>query len=132
VEFRYAVPKSILIADDSQMVRAGLRRFLERDLGFTVCGEAVDGLDALEKVPQLEPDLVILDLAMPRMNGLETARELRKLPVNVPIILFTMHSDALHFRDIEKAGIDAVVAKTNLRELKQNIENLLVRNGAEV
>jgi DNA-binding NarL/FixJ family response regulator len=121
--------KSILIVDDSDMVRASLRKFLEREPGFKVCGEAFDGLDALEKVPQLEPDLVILDLAMPRMNGLQAARKLRSLPVNIPIILFTMYSDALQFRDVRDAGVDAVVAKTNLVGLKQNIANLLARNG---
>jgi DNA-binding NarL/FixJ family response regulator len=117
--------KSILIVDNSDMVRASLRKFLEREMGFKVCGEASDGLDALEKVPQLEPDLVILDLAMPRMNGLQAARKLRTLPVNIPIILFTMYSDALQLRDVEDAGVDAVVAKTNLVGLQQNIENLL-------
>jgi DNA-binding NarL/FixJ family response regulator len=124
-EFRYVLAKSILIVDNSDMVRASLRKFLEREMGFKVCGEASDGLDALEKVPQLEPDLVILDLAMPRMNGLQAARKLRTLPVNIPIILFTMYSDALQFRDVEDAGVDAVVAKTNLLGLRLNIENLL-------
>jgi DNA-binding NarL/FixJ family response regulator len=66
--------KSLLIVDNSDMVRASLRRFLEREMGFKVCSAASDGLDALEKVPQLEPDRVILDLAMPRMNGLQAAR----------------------------------------------------------
>ena len=67
--------KSILIVDNSGMVRASLHKFLEQEMGFKVCGEASDGLDALEKVPQFEPDLVILDLAMPPMNGLQTARD---------------------------------------------------------
>ena len=103
-EFRYVLAKSILIVANSDMVRASLRKFLGREPGFNVCGEAVDGLDALEKVPQLEPDLVILDLAMPRMNGLQPARKLRSLPVNIPVILFTMYSDALQFRDVEDAA----------------------------
>ena len=90
-----------------------------------MCGEACDGLDALQKMPQLEPDLVILDLAMPPMNGLQAARKLRTPPGKYPIILFTMYSDALQFRDVEDAGVDALVAKTNLVGLKQNIENLL-------
>jgi DNA-binding NarL/FixJ family response regulator len=122
--------KSILIVDDSDMVRASLRKFLEWELGLMVCGEACDGVDALQKVAQLEPDLIILDLAMPLMNGLQAARELRSLPVNIPIILFTMHSDALQFDDVKAAGIDAVIAKTNLVGLQRNIENLLALNGA--
>ena len=124
-EFSCVLAKSILVVDNSDMVRASLRKFLERELGFKVCGEACDGLDALEKMPQLEPDLVILDLAMPPMNGLQAARKLRTPPGKYPIILFTMYSDALQFRDVEDAGVDALVAKTNLVGLKQNIENLL-------
>ena len=73
-------------------------------MGFKVCREAFDGRDALEKAPQLEPDLVILDLAMPRMNGLQVARKLRSLPVHIKVILFTMYSDALQFRDVEDAA----------------------------
>jgi CheY-like chemotaxis protein len=83
-EFSCVLAKSILVVDNSDMVRASLRKFLEREMGFKVCGEASDGLDALEKVPQLEPDLVILDLGMPPMNGLQAARKLRTLPVNIP------------------------------------------------
>jgi DNA-binding NarL/FixJ family response regulator len=117
--------KCILIVDDSDNLRNSLRKFLERELGLTVCGEAVDGLDALEKVAHLSSDLIILDMVMPRMNGLETAREVRNVRVLAPIILFTMHSDALEFYDVQAAGIDAVVAKTNLIGLRQNIESLL-------
>jgi len=64
------------------------------------------------------------------VNGLQAARKLRSLPVNIPVILFTMYSDALQFRDVEDAGVDAVVAKTNLVGLKKNIENLLNEAGS--
>ena len=71
------VTKHILLVDDSELIRLATRHFLESQTGFEVCGEAVDGIDALEKAGHLNSDLIILDIAMPRMNGLQTARELR-------------------------------------------------------
>jgi len=71
------VPKSVLIVDDHEAVRRELRRLFQSQPDFTVCGEAVDGVDAISKAEQLSPDLVILDLAMPEMNGLEAAGALR-------------------------------------------------------
>jgi len=105
-----------------------LRRFLEENPDFEVCGEAVDGVDAVEKATRLAPDLVILDLAMPRMNGLEAAHQIKSMPSHTPVILFTMHSEALQFLNVADAGIDAVVTKTNLAALKQNIDNLLAED----
>ena len=90
------MPKCILIVDDSYAIRSATRHFLETQTGFTVCGEATDGIDAIEKTRHLTPDLIILDLAMPRMNGLEAA------------------------------GISAVVSKTDLPALQHHIEELLV------
>ena len=72
--------KNILIVDDSFVIRAATRHFLEEETDFTVCGEAIDGLDALEKAEQLHPDLIILDLAMPRMDGLQAAVKLGLCP----------------------------------------------------
>src|ERR1700720_1422717 len=84
------MPKCILIVDDSYAIRSATRHFLETQTEFAVCGEATDGIDAIEKTRHLTPDLIILDLAMPRMNGLEAARKLRAMSVKAPIILFTM------------------------------------------
>jgi chemotaxis response regulator CheB len=67
------VVKSILIVDDNPSVRHFLRSYLESQPGFQVCGEAVDGMDAIEKSRDLHPDLIVLDFAMPRMNGLDAA-----------------------------------------------------------
>jgi DNA-binding NarL/FixJ family response regulator len=119
------MPKSILIVDDSLVVRAATRHFLESQTQYEVCGEAVDGLDAIEKARHLGPDLIILDLQMPRMNGLQTARELRKLNVDAPIILFTMYADAVRPADAAKAGITAVVNKDDLEALRARVEILL-------
>jgi DNA-binding NarL/FixJ family response regulator len=118
--------KSILLVDDSAVIRTATRHFLESQPGFEVCGEAGDGIQALEKARDLKPDLIILDLAMPHMNGLQTARELRVRKLTVPIILFTWHADAVPFEQAEAAGITAVVSKTNPAELHSHVNALLV------
>lgn len=118
--------KCILIADDSEPIRCVTRLFLERETEFEVCGEAVDGVDALEKACQLRPDLIILDLQMPRMNGLEAARELRAMRMSAPIILFTLYGDVVRPEDALAAGVSAVVPKTNLPALREHIDKLLV------
>ena len=106
------MPKCILIVDDHEHTRKLIRNFLEGLDGF-VCGEAVDGLDALQKVASLNPDLMVLDFQMPRMNGLEAARVLmlnQMLPT-VPIILFTIHKDVLRPADMAALGIKVVMSK---------------------
>lgn len=123
------LPKCIFIVDDSPTIRTAVRNFLDRQPGFKVCGEAVDGFDALEKVRDLSPDLIILDMAMPRMNGLQTARELRAKLIRVPIILFTMHAEELRPQDAEASGISAVVPKTDLDFLQFQIDKLLVASA---
>ena len=79
--------KCILIVDDSGPVRTMTRHFLESQPGVEVHGEAVEGLDALEKARHLSPNLIILDLQMPRMNGLQAACELRTMMVQAPIMV---------------------------------------------
>jgi DNA-binding NarL/FixJ family response regulator len=119
------VTKNILIVDDSELIRVATRHFLESQSGFKVCGEAVDGIDALEKASHLNPDLIILDIAMPRMNGLQTARELRARMHRVPIILFTWYADAVQPEDAAAAGISAVISKSNPAALQNHIKSLL-------
>jgi DNA-binding NarL/FixJ family response regulator len=120
------VTKNILIVDDSEAIRTATRHFLGNQTEYAVCGEAIDGLDAIEKARHLDPDLIILDLAMPRMNGLQVARALRSMRIGAPIILFTMYAEAIQPADIMAAGINAVVSKTNLTDLQEQIESLLV------
>jgi len=122
---RVTVTKYILIVDDSELIRLATRHFLESQPGFKVCGEAVDGIDALEKASHLNPDLIILDIAIPRMNGLQTARELRARMYRMPIILFTWYADAVQPADIEAAGISAVISKTNPAALQSHVHSLL-------
>jgi DNA-binding NarL/FixJ family response regulator len=119
------VTKYILLVDDSELIRLATRHFLESQTGFKVCGEAVDGIDALEKASHLHPDLIILDIAIPRMNGLQTARELRARMQKMPIILFTWYADAVQPQDAEEAGITAVISKSNPAALQSHVVSLL-------
>jgi len=116
------VAKQILLVDDSELIRLANRHFLESQLGFVVCGEAVDGIDALEKAKHLNPDLIILDIAMPRMNVLQTARARM---YRVPIILFTWYADAVQPGDAAEAGITAVISKSNPGALQSHVKGLL-------
>ncbi len=119
------VPKHILIVDNSGPIRTATRQSVEDQPGCEVCGEAFDGLDALEKARLLMPDLIILDLVMPRMNGLQAARELRAMMIWVPIILFTLHADAVPPNEALAAGIDAIISKMDIPALHEHIESLL-------
>jgi two-component system response regulator EvgA len=104
------VAHRVFIVDDNPSVRTEIRSQLEAS-GFAVCGEAFDGLNALEQAPELSPDLIILDLSMPRMNGLDAARELRSICPNVPILLNTMHSAVNRSEASLPEGITGVVDK---------------------
>jgi len=101
----------ILIADDHEAVRRGLRSAV-LSAGWDLCGEAVHGQDAVEKVQQLHPDLVILDLSMPVMNGLDAAREIRKKAPNVKIVAFTMHESVQVREQTAMIGFHALAAKS--------------------
>jgi DNA-binding NarL/FixJ family response regulator len=103
--------KTVLIVDDNAVVRAPLRRLLESHPEFEVSGEAENGQDAIDKAELLKPDLIILDLAMPIMNGFEAAAILRKMLPQVRLILFTAHDGNQVHRLAQAAGINAVVAK---------------------
>jgi DNA-binding NarL/FixJ family response regulator len=119
------VPKCILIVDDHEYIRKSVRSFLESQAGYEVCGEAVDGYDAIEKAQELKPDLIILDMSMPRMGGVEAAPILKKLLPQTPIVLFTSHGSLSGF-DAQAVGIDVVVAKgSGMSALIDSLENLL-------
>lgn len=100
----------ILIVDDNPAVRAGIRSQLKAE-GMEICGEAIDGLDALRMAVELKPDLIVLDLSMPRMNGIEAARELKRICPSVPVILHTLYADVVRAKGILPEGVSAVVGK---------------------
>ena len=105
------MPKSILLVDDNATVRRLICRCLESESHLKVCGQAVDGHDAIEKAQRLKPDLIILDLSMPVMNGLEAAKILSKLMPHVPLVLLTAHDRELTEPHARAAGIATVISK---------------------
>jgi DNA-binding NarL/FixJ family response regulator len=102
---------TVLIVDDYAAIRTAIRARFASCSGLEVCGEAVDGIDAIDKARQLKPDLILLDMAMPRMNGIEAASVLKGLLPDVRIIAFTMYAEALRDSLAADVGIDAVLAK---------------------
>lgn len=108
---KYGVGKTVLIVDDNTALRTMLAAaFLSG--GFVTCGQAANGKDGIEVAKQIRPDLVILDLSMPVMNGLETARKIREIFPNTPMILFTLFGGGQLERDASKAGVSVVLPKT--------------------
>src|SRR5438270_7264472 len=102
--------KGILIADDSGPARQVVRAVLER-AGYAVCAEAIDGVDAVDKASELKPDLIVLDLRLPRLNGIEAAYVLRGRLPNTPIVLFTMFEISPSL--VSAAGINSIVRKSD-------------------
>jgi DNA-binding NarL/FixJ family response regulator len=103
--------RRILVIDDGDSVRDVIRIFLEH-AGFEVCGEAADGVQAIEQAKQLKPDLIVLDLAMPRMNGAEAASILNNTMPNTPIVLLTLYQNVLGSALASAVGVKAIVDKT--------------------
>jgi DNA-binding NarL/FixJ family response regulator len=106
------MPKRILIVDDSAIIRKTLRETLERQDGWEVCGEAANGREGIEKALRLKPDVIVLDLAMPVMNGLDAARELTRLVPWVPLLMFTNFETPRLKQEALSAGVSTLVSKS--------------------
>jgi len=107
------VAKGILIVDDNVVIRRSLRRILESIGEWKIVGEAADGREGIEKARELQPDLIVLDLAMPVMNGLEAARELNQIMPNVPLLMYSAFADKYMEKEAFSVGIKAVVSKAS-------------------
>ena len=116
----------ILVVDDHEVVRQGLRSLLEQGTTWTVCGEASNGREAVERALALKPDVVVLDLAMAELNGLEAARRLAKeLPRCALVVLSSHHEEAV-VREVVAAGVRAYVLKSQAaRELVLAVESVV-------
>ena len=118
-------PVRILIADDHEIVRQGVRAVLEAQDRWVVCGEAGNGREAVAKAVELQPDIVVLDISMPELNGLEATRQIRRA-VRAKILILTVHEADQVVAEVLEAGADGYLLKTDAgRKLVEAIHALL-------
>jgi DNA-binding NarL/FixJ family response regulator len=118
----------ILIAEDHVIVRQGFRTMLERD-GFQVVGEAGDGREAVRLARELRPDVAILDVGLPLLNGIDAAREIRKVSSRTRVILVTMYGEQDHLSSALRAGVRGYLLKTRAVEDLENAIREVYRGG---
>jgi len=115
----------ILIADDHEIVRHGLRALIETRAEWEVCGEAVTGQQAIEETKRLKPDVVVMDITMPQMNGLEATRQLKKAAPQSQVLILSVHDSEQVVREVLEAGARGYVLKSDAgRELLAAIDAL--------
>jgi DNA-binding NarL/FixJ family response regulator len=117
----------IVIVDDHEVLREGVKSLLAKSRpDLKVCGEATDGAEAIEVAQTRQPDLLILDITMPRMSGLEAASRMRKLGLKVPVLIFTTHDSERLETEVRKAGAQGYVLKSQAgRDLVLAIDTIL-------
>jgi DNA-binding NarL/FixJ family response regulator len=106
----------ILIVDDHAVVRRGVRSLLESHEGWEVCGEATNGRDAVEQSRQLRPDVVVMDLSLPELNGLDATRQILKEGPGIEVLVLTMHHSEELARDVLRAGARGYIMKSDADE----------------
>lgn len=121
----------ILIADDDDLARRDLRSLIESHEGWEICGDAADGDEAVAKAAALSPDAIILDLAMPCMDGLEAARRIHNVTPSMPIMLHTMYPSPEVEHAAPLMGIHKVTSKSSYTDLVAELESLFCRIRAE-
>jgi DNA-binding NarL/FixJ family response regulator len=124
------MPYRILIADDHSLIRKVLKATLENHSGWQVCGQATNGLEAVQKAAELQPDLIILDFAMPVMDGLRAARRILSASPSVPVLIFTNYYCPTLVGEADLAGVRQVIDKGLAgHELVLAVETLLNGKG---
>jgi DNA-binding NarL/FixJ family response regulator len=119
----------ILIADDDASIRRLLRRLIESHEDWKVCGEAQDGNEAINKTSQLNPDVIVMDLAMPEMNGLQAARTISQKAPETPLLLLTVQQVSKELmKEARHAGFKGAISKSTGSEVVKAIEVLLQRH----
>jgi len=113
----------VLVADDHESVRRSLRSLIESHQGWEICAEAVDGRDAIKKIKRLQPDLVVLDIGMPYLSGLEVARDIKRNGPATKILIVTIHSSEHVAREAWECGAKGFMSKPDAaRDLVRAIE----------
>jgi DNA-binding NarL/FixJ family response regulator len=112
----------ILVADDSDVVRHGIKYLLSQHAGWEVCGEAVDGQEAVQKARQLSPDVVVLDFSMPVLNGIEAARQIQTTRPRTTFVLCSMYMDRQLASVAREVGITSVLSKSNVSQVIKGVE----------
>lgn len=121
------IPTRLLVVDDHEIVRMGVRILFADNDRWEICGEAQDGVEAIKKVMELSPDVVILDLAMPTLGGFDTAKRIRRIAPSTKIIFFSIHDTPTTARLV---GADAFVSKSSAAgELARTITHVLEGGG---
>jgi len=119
------VPKTVLIADDSAAMRLSVRLLLQGRYRELMVREAIDGIDAVEKAKKTKPDLILLDLAMPRLNGAEAAAVLKNAMPETPVILFTLNTDLYADALSAALGVDFISKVDGIPKLLERVDALL-------
>lgn len=121
----------IVVADDHEIVRQGLRAMLDEQPGWEVVAEATTGREAVQQVKDLKPDIVVLDIAMPELNGLDATRQILKLAPTTEVLILTMHDSEQVVREVLDAGARGYVLKSDAgRELVNAVEALIEHRSA--
>lgn len=115
----------VLIVDDHEVVRRGLRALIESHPGWEVCGEATTGREAVEKASKFKPNMVVMDIGMPELNGLEATRQILKAAPRTPVLVLTVHQSEQVVQEVFEAGAQGLILKSDAgRDLVTAIEAL--------
>jgi CheY-like chemotaxis protein len=122
---RTAMPRTVLIADDNPTIRKMLCRIFEQEKDYDLCAEATNGLEAISLAQKHKPELIILDVSMPVMDGLQAARKLKEIMPHIPIILFTQHADAGLEKLVSDIPVELIVSKNDAAKLLGHVRDLI-------
>jgi DNA-binding NarL/FixJ family response regulator len=118
-------PLRILVADDHDLMRRGIKTLLQTHAGWEICGEAQTGREAVSRTEELKPDIVVLDISMPDLNGIEAARRIRKASPETEVLILSLHFSDQLIREIVEAGVRGYIVKSDSdRDLIVAVETL--------